>query len=83
MTEYNKKKGIIYVNTQINAENLYKLMKKQNEIDIYIYISNDSNIQDKKDTNIHSFENNNKHKKKMLLFSNKKETKMSKNQAIH
>ena len=39
MTKYNKRKGIIYVNTCINAENLYKLLQKQDKLKVYIYIS--------------------------------------------
>jgi superfamily II DNA or RNA helicase len=40
--KYNKKKGIIYVNTQKNAYELYKLCKEK-EIEVYLYISNISN----------------------------------------
>ena len=41
MIQYNKKKGIIYVNTCKNAANLFKLMKSQREVIPYIYTSND------------------------------------------
>ena len=41
MTKYDKKKGIVYVNTQENAKNLYAMMKKQNIIKTYIYISDE------------------------------------------
>ena len=39
MISYKKKKGIIYVNDCKNAQNLYNLMKKQNDVNVYIYIS--------------------------------------------
>jgi hypothetical protein len=39
MKEYNKSKGIIYLNTCDNAIYLYRHMKKQNDIKVYIYIS--------------------------------------------
>ena len=39
MIKYNKRKGIIYVNDCSNAENLYKLLQKQNKLNVYIYIS--------------------------------------------
>lgn len=41
MIQYNKKKGIVYVNSCKNAENLFKLMKTQREVIPYIYISKD------------------------------------------
>jgi len=43
MIKYNKKKGIIYVNTCKSAEHLYKLMKsdKTSVLIVYIYISTD------------------------------------------
>lgn len=41
MINYNKRKGIIYVNNCQNAENLYNLIKIQNIIKPYIYISKD------------------------------------------
>jgi superfamily II DNA or RNA helicase len=39
MCKYNKKKGIIYVNTHENAKSLYELIKTQNKINQYIFIS--------------------------------------------
>ncbi len=39
MNKYNKKKGIVYVNTQENAKSLYNLMKTQDKINPYIFIS--------------------------------------------
>ena len=38
---YNKRKGIVYVNDCKNAENLYNIMKKNNIIKPYLYISKD------------------------------------------
>jgi len=57
MCKYNKKKGLIYVNDCKNAEKLYKLMKKQNTVNVYIYISKNLDI-DENDKNIKNFENN-------------------------
>ena len=56
MCKYNKKKGLIYVNDCKNAEKLYKLMKKQNTVNVYIYISKNLDI-DENDKNIKNFEN--------------------------
>jgi hypothetical protein len=56
MTKYNKKKGIIYVNNSNNAEKLYKILKTQNIINVYIYISKNINI-DENNKNIKIFEN--------------------------
>lgn len=39
MILYNKRKGIIYVNDCKNASNLYNIMKKNNKIKPYLYIS--------------------------------------------
>lgn len=58
MTNYNKRKGIIYVNTCANAENLYKLMKKQDVIHTYIYVSKQIDPIDESDTSIKEFETN-------------------------
>ena len=57
MTKYNKKKGIIYVNNCINAENLYKLLQKQDKLNVYIYISKNIEVKNDYDTNIKTFEN--------------------------
>ena len=48
MIKYNKKKGIIYVNDCKNAESLYKLLKKQDKLNVYIYVS--KNIQVENDS---------------------------------
>ncbi len=56
MNKYNKKKGIIYVNDTTNAHNLYKLMKKQNDINTYIYVSKELDVEEI-DTSINAFEN--------------------------
>jgi superfamily II DNA or RNA helicase len=58
MIQYNKRKGIIYVNNTSNAENLYKLMKKQDKISTYIYVSKDIETIDDLDKDIEAFENN-------------------------
>ena len=56
MIKYDKKKGIVYVNDTTNAENLYKLMKTQNKINTYIYVSKEVEVENEFDTNISSFE---------------------------
>ena len=56
MTKYNKKKGIIYVNDCKNAENLYKLLQKQNKLNVYIYVSKNIEVENDSDTNIKTFE---------------------------
>lgn len=56
MTKYNKKKGIIYVNDCKNAENLYKLLQKQNKLNVYIYVSKNIEVENENDTNIKIFE---------------------------
>ena len=58
MTKYNKRKGIIYVNTCINAENLYKLLQKQDKLKVYIYISKNIEVKHDSDTDIKIFEKN-------------------------
>jgi superfamily II DNA or RNA helicase len=60
MTKYNKKKGIIYVNSKINAQNLYNLMKTQCIIDTYIYVSGEINVINDDDTKLNEFEKNEK-----------------------
>lgn len=57
MSKYNKKKGIIYVNDSVNAQNLYNLLKSQNIINVYIFISKEINVENSNDTNIKNFEN--------------------------
>ena len=56
MIKYKKKKGIIYVNDCQNAENLYKLLQKQNKINVYIYISKNIEVENDSDTDIKAFE---------------------------
>jgi len=61
MIKYNKKKGIIYVNNCSNAENLYKLLQKQNIVNVYIYISKNTNTDIyENDKDIKCFENDEK-----------------------
>ena len=59
MTKYGKKKGIIYVNDCKNAENLYKLLQKQNKLNVYIYVSKNINVENNSDTDIKIFETDN------------------------
>jgi superfamily II DNA or RNA helicase len=56
MTKYNKKKGIIYVNDCKNAESLYKLLQKQNKLNIYIFVSKNIEVENESDANIKNFE---------------------------
>lgn len=62
MIKFNKRKGIIYVNNRDNAQSLYKLMKTQNQIETYIYVSGDIDVLDDyeekidSDTEITAFE---------------------------
>ena len=56
MTKYKKKKGIIYVNDCKNAENLYKLLQKQDKLNVYIYVSKNIQVENDSDTNIKTFE---------------------------
>lgn len=56
MTKYKKKKGIIYVNDCKNAENLYKLLQKQDKLNIYIYVSKNIEVENDSDTDIKTFE---------------------------
>jgi superfamily II DNA or RNA helicase len=57
MTRYNKRKGIVYVNTRANAKKLHKLMKTQNIIKSYIYISKDIDTDVDIEQSITDFEN--------------------------
>ncbi len=56
MIKYKKKKGIIYVNDSVNAKNLYDLLKTQDIINVYIFISKNINVENDSDTNIKTFE---------------------------
>jgi superfamily II DNA or RNA helicase len=56
MIKYNKKKGIIYVNDCKNAENLYKLLQKQNKLNVYIYVSKEIEVENDSDTDLKTFE---------------------------
>ncbi len=58
MKKYNKRKGIIYVNETANAEKLYNLMKQQTDIDTYIYVSKDIEVENENDKDIEQFELN-------------------------
>jgi superfamily II DNA or RNA helicase len=60
MIKFNKKKGIIYVNDCKNAENLYKLLKNQNKINVYIFVSKNIDVYSENDKDIKSFENDTK-----------------------
>jgi superfamily II DNA or RNA helicase len=60
MTKYKKKKGIIYVNNCKNAEKLYKLLQKQNKLNVYIYISKNIKVKIDSDTDIKTFEKDEK-----------------------
>ena len=56
MLKYKKNKGIIYVNKQVNAQNLYDLMIQQKQINTYIYVSGEVKVDFKEHTNIKAFE---------------------------
>lgn len=56
MTKYNKLKGIVYVNDTTNAEKLYNLMKKQNTINTYLYVSKNIEVESEDDIDIKKFE---------------------------
>jgi len=56
MTKYNKKKGIIYVNDCKNAGNLYKLLQKQDKLNVYIYVSKEIEVENDSDTDLKTFE---------------------------
>lgn len=59
MIKFDKKKGIIYVNTCANAENLYRLLKLNKMIYTYIYVSKTiDDLDDYNDISIKEFENN-------------------------
>jgi superfamily II DNA or RNA helicase len=60
MTKYKKKKGIIYVNDCKNAENLYKLLQKQDKLNVYIYVSKNIQVENDSDTDIKTFEKDKK-----------------------
>jgi len=56
MTKYKKKKGIVYVNNIVNAQNLYNLMNTQDKIKSYIYVSGEVETQNNNDKKIEKFE---------------------------
>jgi superfamily II DNA or RNA helicase len=56
MIKYKKKKGIIYVNNCTNAEKIYELMKEQTQINCYIYISKELQLENEDVINIKKFE---------------------------
>lgn len=62
MIKYNKKKGIIYVNTQENAVILYKLINTEKyrkyNVKSYIYISTKVDLKYVDDNKLEEFENN-------------------------
>jgi superfamily II DNA or RNA helicase len=60
MTKYTKKKGIIYVNDSDNAVNLFNLLKTQNIINAYLYISKNVDVENDSDTDIKEFEKDEK-----------------------
>jgi superfamily II DNA or RNA helicase len=60
MIKYKKRKGIIYVNDCKNAENLYKLLQKQDKINVYIYVSKNIDVENDSDTDIKTFEKDKK-----------------------
>lgn len=57
MIKFNKKKGIIYVNNTTNAENLYNLIKGEDKINTYIYVSKNIDTENETDKSITVFEN--------------------------
>lgn len=57
--KYNKKKGIIYTNTQDNAIQIYKLFNiNKKEIKAYIYVSKQVELYNDLDNDINDFEEN-------------------------
>lgn len=58
MGKYKKKKGIVYVNKQVNAQNLYGLMRQQNHISPYIFVSGDVQVDLDSHSDIKAFESN-------------------------
>jgi superfamily II DNA or RNA helicase len=60
MIKYKKRKGIVYVNDCKNAENLYKLLQKQDKLNVYIYISKEIDVETDSDTDIKTFETDKK-----------------------
>ena len=56
MVKYKKRKGIVYVNKQSNAQNLYDLMKFQNLIHTYIFVSGTVDVEEASDSDINAFE---------------------------
>lgn len=60
MEKYNKRKGIIYVNSIDNAQKLYDLMKTQSKINTYIFVSGIVKVNNDDDLSIEKFEADNK-----------------------
>lgn len=60
MEKYNKKKGIIYVNSIDNAQKLYDLMKTQTKINTYIFVSGIVKVNNTDNLSIEKFEADNK-----------------------
>jgi superfamily II DNA or RNA helicase len=60
MLKFKKRKGIIYVNDCKNAENLYRLMKTQNNVNVYYYTTKKIEMDNINDSNITFFENDKK-----------------------
>ena len=58
MVKYNKKKGIIYVNTCKNARSLYDLLNTQQKIKSYLFISGNEFEKNKNQCVIKKFEKN-------------------------
>jgi superfamily II DNA or RNA helicase len=58
--KYKKKKGIVYVNSRANAQSLYRLMKLQDKINSYIYVSGEVEVLEESHTDITIFESDNK-----------------------
>jgi hypothetical protein len=59
MIKFNKKKGIVYVNTCSNADKLYKLLKNDKRTNTYIYTSKATGYEEEDDNNVESnLENN-------------------------
>lgn len=56
MIRYKKIKGIVYVNKQSNAQNLYDLMQEQNQVNSYIYVSGNVQVESEEHTDIEAFE---------------------------
>lgn len=60
MVKFNKKKGLICVNSIANAQKLYNLMNTQTKINTYIFVSGDVQVNDVSHTSIKKFESDTK-----------------------